>query len=334
MKKKKTEIKQKQKQTVNITIGDRVVKRRRGRPRKARPAPSPAIGGGFTPIINYPPNYVNPSVLQPLQKPQGNLLVPKPPPVQEDVKAIAEGATASALGASTNPVKLQLEKPELLNLIPSAERLTTKAEEVRLARLQKFQGLKSTEAKPTFASTADNALGGLDQNLGQAVEPEYNASEIFEPPSPAASTLSGYSLQPGDLSAYRKEFVPKYSKLSQELPLPPIAPLPSSGLSSSTYPEFGFQEGEAGFVFKEGGAEPSEKKKKKKLVVVTDLPPYVPATQEQLFPRLADEPPPVSRGPGRPRKIREGDPGFSGPSLERQRNVGITPKEETFLSSP
>jgi len=358
MAKKKTEIKQisKQKQTINITIGDKVgKKKRRGRPRKIAPKSAKGSGivsGGFVaPIINYPPNYTNPAIVQPLQQQQAVSLVPKPPvgapPKQPRINVFNEGETAPALGVSAvNPNELKLEKGEPLNQIPSAERLTSKAEEIRLARLQKFEGLKSSEARPTFADTAENALGGLDKNLGSAIEPGYNPSDTFyaeEPPSPEASTLSGYSLTSRDLSAYKKQFVPEYSKVSQQLPLPPI-PLPSSGLSSATYPEFLFQEG------LESAPVGGKKKKKLKLQFQppTYPPPseYVPATEAELFPgTLAQEGPYISSGRGRKKgtknKPKEGI-SFLGssrsqesapPSLERQRAEAITPAESQFLSA-
>ena len=81
MAKTKTENKQISKQNVNVYIGEKAVKRRRGKPRKRR-AKIPKESGfvvqhTFTaPIINYPPTYVNPAVVQPIQQPESASLVP------------------------------------------------------------------------------------------------------------------------------------------------------------------------------------------------------------------------------------------------------------------
>jgi len=95
---KKTQIKQKQKQTVNINIGNRAVKRRR--PRKAKSKGTYIFP---TPIINYPPNYVNPAVVQPLQQPQVPL-VPRPVPTPRGYAVYPESETALHVGLPFAPV--------------------------------------------------------------------------------------------------------------------------------------------------------------------------------------------------------------------------------------
>ena len=95
---KKTQIKQKQKQSVTINIGNRAVKRRK--PRKRQPKSTIIFP---TSIINYPPNYVNPAVVQPLQQPEVPL-VPRASVPSRRYAVYAEGETASHLNLSFNPV--------------------------------------------------------------------------------------------------------------------------------------------------------------------------------------------------------------------------------------
>jgi len=177
MAKKKSEIKQKQKQTVNITIGDRVVKRRRGRPRKAAPKSAKGSGlvsGGFVaPIINYPPAYTPPSVLQPLQQPQ-QFRAPAPIPARVAAAAAPLEYAETLTGApTTDPTRLKLPISESAIPIPSAKKLVEEPE----APLQTFRVRRKKKA-PEY----DNQPEGNDGNLGDAFEPLVDIPAVFQQP--------------------------------------------------------------------------------------------------------------------------------------------------------
>jgi hypothetical protein len=118
---KKGNVKQIAKQSVNIVIGDKAIKRKRGkrRPRQTKAkGESQGLQGGFvTPIINYPPayQYQNPAIVQTIQRPQTVSLVPAGQPVnQARAKLVLpEGETAGPLGIEPqNPVELRLPRNE------------------------------------------------------------------------------------------------------------------------------------------------------------------------------------------------------------------------------
>jgi len=195
MAKKKSEIKQNQKQTINITIGDRAVKRkRRGRPRKRQPTGGFAVQHTFTaPIINYPPNYVNPAVVQPLQQPEAVSLVPKAPAGPAPAKQprlystsfsrgtltdFPEGETAPALGLDpTKPVKLKVEKEEKQRPISAFSTFDRRLAEA--SQRAKAEKLSARLFRKSLKSQPDNTLGGRDTNLGDAVELDTPPSRVF-----------------------------------------------------------------------------------------------------------------------------------------------------------
>jgi len=199
MAKTKTENKQISKQNVNVYIGEKAVKRRRGKPRKRR-----AKGSGFvvqntftSPIINYPPTYVNPAVVQPVQQPQLSTLIPKvpagaPPATQPRLGLVSratltdfpEGETAPTLGLDpTKRVKVKVEeeeKPRPVSAFSAFDRrLVRESQEAKLATYRTPTRLKKSKPKPQ--PTAENALGGRDTNLGDAVEIDTPASRVFNP---------------------------------------------------------------------------------------------------------------------------------------------------------
>jgi hypothetical protein len=212
MAKKKSEIKQNQKQSINITIGDRVVKRKRRRPRKS--AGKSAKGSGFfvqhtftAPIINYPPTYVNPAVVQPIQQPEPVTLVPrapagKPPAKQPRTAVFNEGETAPALGVSAvNPNELKFEQAEPSQPISAfSRRLAVASQQAKLEQFTPPKPLGKSKAKPQ--PTAENALGGRDENLGDQFEPNTGGSTGFgfkygDPPAGFAYDDRGI-LQPSE----------------------------------------------------------------------------------------------------------------------------------------
>jgi uncharacterized protein Veg len=107
-------MKQISKQSVNINIGNTVVKRksRRGRRKRAKASKVISQHTFTTPIINYPPNYVNPSVVQPVYG-QQSLLIPKPP-LPKQYAVFGEGETLGQLGLGYNPIPLRQERAEPL----------------------------------------------------------------------------------------------------------------------------------------------------------------------------------------------------------------------------
>jgi hypothetical protein len=178
MAKKKSEIKQKQKQTINITIGDRVVKRRRGRPRKAAPKSAKGSGlvsGGFVaPIINYPPSYTSPSVLQPLQQPQ-QFRAPAQVPARVAAAAAPLEYAETLTGApTTDPTRLKLPISDPAVPIPSAKKLFEEEPEAP------FQTIKVRRKKK--APVFDNQPEGNDVNLGDAFEQRVDIPAVFQQP--------------------------------------------------------------------------------------------------------------------------------------------------------
>jgi hypothetical protein len=146
---KKGNVKQIAKQSVNIVIGDKVLKRKRGkrRPRQTKAkGESQGLQGGFvTPIINYPPAYQpqayqNPATVQSIQKSQAVSLVPQVPagkPVgQARAKLVLpEGETAIPLGIEPqNPLELRLQKTESES-VPISSRLKSSNLEESLSRV-------------------------------------------------------------------------------------------------------------------------------------------------------------------------------------------------------
>ena len=155
----------KQRQSVNIHIGDKVHKRARKRARKRAPKREPKrepnVHTFTTPIINYPPNYVNPSVLQPLQQPQIASFIPNRATLPK--RSVFPGSQTSSILTLDPSVPVPLVPTPLppITPIPSSEQLNIGRDVARHF---------STE-RPEFHSTAENALGGIDSNLGDAFEP-------------------------------------------------------------------------------------------------------------------------------------------------------------------
>lgn len=178
MAKKKSEIKQLSNQQVIVNIG-KAVRRRRARPRKRASASkgSSVLQGGFVaPIINHPPNYVNPAVVQPLQQPQ-SFLVPKPVAVRAPT-VFNEGENILGL-PTTDPTKLKLPLGEASVKVPSFVEPAPKT--VKVSKKKQKPG--------------ENELGGLDANLGPAYEPVVSTGKVFENegelPSPLSSAAKG-----------------------------------------------------------------------------------------------------------------------------------------------
>lgn len=306
MAKKKSEIKQNQKQTINITIGDKAIKRRRGRPRK-RQAKSKESGfvvqHTFTaPIINYPPSYVNPAVVQPIQQPQSATLVPKPPvgapPKQARATVFPEGETAPLLGLSaTNPNELKLEKGEPASKItPFSTRLAEASQQAKLEQFSPPKPLKKSKAKPQ--PTAENALGGRDTNKGDAYEPDTGLTLAAAQPSlpPIGQRVTEW-IPPGRGARSRRSR-PEGIRPPDFSP-PPIAVR----------------------LNKDGSPDKRSKGYRQAIIQAGQ------ASQEAVEP-LAPPPDEGIRflGSSRPTEA-------SPPSIERQRGEGITQSEATFLSA-
>ena len=224
MAKKKSEIKQISKQNVNVYIGEKAVKRRRGKPRKRQPKESGFfVQHTFTaPIINYPPNYINPATVQPIQQQQAVSLVPKPPvgvPPAKQPRATVfpEGETAPALGLSaTNPNELKLEKENPAPKISAfSRRLAVATQEAKLATYSAPKPLKESKIKPQ--PTAENALGGRDTNLGDAYEPEF----YNDPKFGLAYNLEG-ELEESSSPRVRQRGITEALRFAQRPVLPPI----------------------------------------------------------------------------------------------------------------
>jgi hypothetical protein len=330
MAKKKPENKQIQvsKQNINITIGDKVVKRkRRGRPRKqqAKTAKGSIISGGFTtPIINYPPTYVNPAVVQPVQQPQSNTLVPKvpagvPPTKQPRGYAVfPEGETAPLLGLGTDPLKLDLGKNEpVKNVEPFSRRLAVAAQEAKLEQYKAPKPLK--KSKEEFHAKAENSLGGIDTNIGDAYEPEYGGlvRRAGEPIDPLTASLRETTEKQayGSWKALYQEGLTTGQQRRQPLPpiniRPPDYPPPLSGLPEEEY------------ISSRRGRPKGSKNR--------------PKGAGKEFPSRSQELPVEPFGSPPEEGIRflgsSTAPAEAPPSLERQRGEGITPIEATFLSA-
>lgn len=160
----------KQRQSVNIHIGDKVHKRARKRAPKRETKRKPNVHTFTTPIINYPPNYVNPSVVQTLQQPQIASFIPNRATLPQ--RSVFPGSqTASILTLDPSvPVPLTTTQLPPITPIPFSEQLNIAKDVARHF---------STE-RSEFHATAENALGGIDTNLGDAFEPNVRP----EPPRP------------------------------------------------------------------------------------------------------------------------------------------------------
>lgn len=339
---KKPEIKQKQRQSVTINIGDKAVKRRRGRPRKKAQAPKQAMltSSFTTPIINYPPSQV-PNIPSQFVNPKTTSIIPQipvgPPPVKQPrgYAVFPESETAPLLGLNEKPVKLTVEQPkpqpQIPVLEPSIGRLVPPPPEVKVQDQPTQVALKPNES----AFQPENLVGGIDSNLGMQFEPAVEPlatiqEQIVEPPSPTVSELSGfsgYTPTESQLSAYRKGFIPGYSKLSQTLPLPPIGQsveqLEGSGWSEPSV------EPSAEFVFDEGSSQASisvKKKKKPKFPLPEGSPPEFAS---DVYPPITFERPRSGKG----RKQGTRFPSGYRRSSTIQREQAIPPSEATFLSS-
>ena len=172
MAKKNSEIKQISKQSINILIGDKSARRKRGRPRKRAektPKASGLVGGFVAPIINFPPNYTNPAAVQPLQQSQ-SFLVPKPVAARAAPAVFNEGENLLGLQTS-DPTRLQIPTSDPAVPVPISSRFTEKQE----AALEAFTVRKPKQR----VSFAENALGGGDLNLGSAFEPDLNTARVL-----------------------------------------------------------------------------------------------------------------------------------------------------------
>lgn len=171
MAKKKTQIKQKQKQSVTINIGN---VKRRGRPRKSKPrerrSEGMSIQHTFTaPIINYPPSYVNPAVVQPLQQPE-SFFVPKPAAAPVPPIVLPEGE--NLVGAPvTDPVRLQVPtseaSPPILSLLTEKEQQGPSVLQPKREKKLKIR-IVPEPAEP------------VDSNQGMQLELNVNVPEVFK----------------------------------------------------------------------------------------------------------------------------------------------------------
>lgn len=328
MAKKKPENKQIQvsKQNINITIGDKAVKRkRRRRPRKQqeKTAKGSILFGGFTtPIINYPPTYVNPAVVQPIQQQQAVSLVPKvpagPPPTKQPrgYAVFPEGETAPLLGLGTDPLKLDLGKNEPVKKVePFSRRLAVAAQEAKLETYKAPKPLK--KSKEEYHAKAENSLGGIDINLGDAYEPEYGglvrrAGETIDP-------LTASLRQTTEKQAYGswKNLYQEGLTTGQKPRLPPI------GIRAPDYPPPLSGVPEEEYISSRRGRKKGSKNR--------------PKGAGKEFPSRSQEFPVEPFGPPPEEGITflgsSTAPAAAPPTLERQRGEGITPAEATFLSA-
>jgi hypothetical protein len=256
-KQKKGQQKQSQSVSVNVNLG------KRGGGRSKPTNPTPKLPSPFP--FNFPPGFN--------QNFPYSFNLPPPPIPQKQYSVFPEGETATALNLLSNvPVPLKVEgsplkakakepKPEAYKVIN--EPFKAPEEEYQLIEPQ------PPAPPPPFVEPAPElaVVGGEAQQFF----PE-------EPPSPTASTISGFTAEPtGILSpSFYNVAGLGLSKVSQSLPLPPIGPsaqpLTSSGLTvysqpSNFPPEYLFEEGGkpkkkglAGFI--EGAPEPVKEKKK------------------------------------------------------------------------
>jgi len=186
MAKRKSEIKQVSKQSVYINIGDKAAKKKRGRRRRqARSAKGSGLVGGFvTPIINYPPNYVNPSVVQPLQQTE-SLRVPAAAAARAPAPAVFNEGE-NLLGLPVNdPTRLNVQPPE-----PAVPVAPFVAEQPATTPFAPEPAVPARQRRKKAAKEPENTLGGLDTNLGAAFEPNFR--------EPLARTIS---LRSEDVSA-------------------------------------------------------------------------------------------------------------------------------------
>jgi hypothetical protein len=301
---KKSENKQIQlsKQNINITIGDKAVKRKRRRRKQstAKGRSDVIFQPAFTtPVINYPPNY-NPAAVQPLQQQQSTSLVPKVPAGVPPAKqprgyaAFPEGETAPLLGLGTDPVKFEFGKNEPV------------------------QGEFSKRLKEA-SKKEDNVIGGKDTNLGDQYEPDYGG--FVRKPGESIDPLTSRLGQGIARQAYGswKSLYEKGLTTGQQRrqPLPPINirppdyPPPLSGLPEEEY------------ISSRRGRPKGSKNR--------------PKGAGKEFPSRSQEFPVEPLGEPPEEGIRflgsSTAPAEAPPSLERQRGEGITPIEATFLSS-
>jgi hypothetical protein len=337
MAKKKTEIKQKQKQTINITIGDKAVKRKRGRPRKAKSAKgSGIVSGGFVaPIINYPPAYTPPSIPQ---QPQAVNLIPKAPvgvPPAKQPRGYAvfpEGETADPLGlTATNPVELKLEKEEPNKPIKERPISAFSTFDKRLAaasQAAKFEILKQKKIK------AENTLGGRDTNLGDAYEPDFFQESLARI---AQSQRTGSASFLEDIEAV----------FGQGATLVPEAPAEASLVTQAeifSKPVLPPIKKSSGIWTPPGvNIERTPRRRRPEGIRPPDFPPpetgrlKADGTPDKRFKRRSQrpveplEPPPEEEGIRFLGSSRE--PAEEPPSLERQRPEAVTAVEATFLSA-
>ena len=292
---------QKQNVNVNINLGEKKKKRK---PRKRKTGKKEVkrqtqIIPAFNPppIINFPPGFN--------QQPAINL--PPPPIAQKQYSVFPEGETATQLNLLSNvPVPLRVEgsplkakakepKPEAYKVIN--EPFKAPEEEYQLIEPQ------PSAAPPPFVEPAPElaVVGGEaqqffpDQPEGYtALTERYKPAEFpQEPPSPTASTISGFTADPtGILSpSFYNVAGLGLSKVSQSLPLPPIGlsaqPLTSSGLTAYTQPSNFPPE----YLFEEGAAEKPKKKKGLASVVVGELPAPEPEKKKAGRPKGASNKP-------------------------------------------
>jgi hypothetical protein len=165
-------MKQISKQSVYINIGDKAApkKKRAARKRPARSAKGSGLIGGFVaPIINYPPNYVNPSVLQPLQQTE-SLRVP--------AAAAARAPAPAVFNEGENLLGLPVNDPTRLNVqqadpaVPVAPFVAEQPETTPFAP----EPPKPAKERRKKDKEPENTLGGLDTNLGSAFEPNLPRS--------------------------------------------------------------------------------------------------------------------------------------------------------------
>ena len=171
MARKKSEMKQISKQSVYINIGDKLApkKKRAARKRPARSARSAKgsglIGGFVAPIINYPPNYVNPSVLQPLQQTE-SLRVP----------AAAAAPAPAVFNEGENLLGLPVNDPTRLNVQQADPAIPIAPFVAEQPETTPFEPPKPAKERRKKEKEQENTLGGLDTNLGAAFEPNLPRS--------------------------------------------------------------------------------------------------------------------------------------------------------------
>ena len=173
MAQKKSEIKQISKQNVTINFG-KAIRRKGGRRKRAqKPKGSSLVGGFVAPIINFPPNYVNPSAVQPLQQPQA-LLVPQRQPVAAPPPAVFnEGENLLGLPA-TNPTQMNIPAAEPLVPVPPFQ-----VDQPEIFQPEAMITELMTTA-PGETKEPENTINGRDTNLGEAYEPAVSSKFSFK----------------------------------------------------------------------------------------------------------------------------------------------------------